>query len=354
MRLAPLLVPLICIGGPAFAGLTICNESNIRATVAIGYKGDKGWISEGWWGVEPGNCRDVVKGDLPKRYYYWRATTKEGPFPEGKYRFCTQPDAFTIVGDEECSERGYSSEMFTEEDIGDAVSHTVTLLAADAPRTKDAARKPAPVEGVGWVPDQGPGTYGEPLSIVARFGGCWASQEVKECIFSADGWIYVASEEGPTDLGIIDAMDVFPEGMRMQVTGDLISYSGDRAEIMIRNIEAAPETATTPAPPPTPSMGGLMDHIQGYWDSDAGDGYTWIVEGNFLREIYDANILRESYLEIAPSCAASNGQGPVIIAWPEPDEGDGPSCYLVTETAQRHLAIYDVIEGRHYSFSYSN
>jgi uncharacterized membrane protein len=350
MRLAPVLVPLLCFGGPAFAGLTICNESDIRATVAIGYKGDKGWTSEGWWGVEPGDCREVVKGDLPKRYYYWRATTKKGPFPEGKYRFCTQSDAFTIVGDENCGDRGYASELFNEEDIGDALSHTVILRPGDAPGDRDAARKfPDP----GWGPDNGPGTYGEPLTIVARFGGCWATDEVRECVFAADGWLYVASEEGPTDLAVIDAMEVFSEGMRLQVSGDLISYSGDRAEIMIRDIDAAPEPVAPP-PPPRPSMAGLMDHIQGYWDSDAGDGYTWIVQGNFLREIYDANILRESYLEIAQSCAASNGQGPVIIAWPEPDEGDGPSCYLVTETAQRHLAIFDVIEGRHYSFSYSN
>ncbi|MBE1285431.1 MAG: DUF1036 domain-containing protein [Rhodobacteraceae bacterium] len=352
MRLALLTASMLCFGGPVFAGLTICNESDIRATIAIGYKGDNGWTSEGWWGVEPGDCSVVIKGDLPKRYYYWRATTKAGPFPEGGYRFCTQSDAFTIVGDEDCDARGYSSALFNEEDIGDAVNHTVTLRAQDAPVSKDSSRKSAPIETPGWGPDNGPGTYGEPLSIVARFGGCWASDEVRECVFAAGEWLYVASEEGPTDLALIDALGVFSEGMRLQVIGDLISYSGNRAEIMIREIEAAPE-AVAPEPP-RPSMAGLLDHIQGYWDSDAGDGYTWIVQGNFLREIYDANIMRESYLEIAPSCAASNGQGPVIIAWPEPDEGDGPSCYVVTETAQRHLAIFDVIEGRHYSFSYSN
>ena len=214
MRSAFLIPSLLCLGTPAFAGLSSCNDSDIRATVAIGYKGDDGWISEGWWGVDPGQCREVVAGDLPKRYYYWRATTKAGPFPEVGCGFCTQFGAFTIVGDEDCEGRGYRRQMFNELDIGGAADHTVRL--------------------------------------------------------------------------------------------------------------------------------------------SAGDGYTWIVQGNFLTEIYDANIMRESYLEIAPSCAASNGQGPVVIAWPEPDEGDGPSCYLVTETAQRHLAIVDVIDGRSYSFSYSN
>jgi uncharacterized membrane protein len=355
MRPAFLIPPLLCLGTPAFAGLSFCNDSDIRATVAIGYKGDDGWTSEGWWGVDPGQCREVVSGDLPKRYYYWRATTKSGPFPEGGYGFCTQTGAFTIVGDEDCEGRGYRRQMFNELDLGDAADHTVRLSAADAPRAKDEARKstsPAPVEAPGWPADNGPGTYGEPLTIVARFAGCWASQEIVSCEFEADGWTYAASEEGPTELAILDSLPVLPEGMRLTVIGDLISYSGSQAEIMIREITEAPELA--PPPPPRPAMAGLMDHIQGYWDSDAGDGYTWIVQGNFLTEIYDANIMRESYLEIAPSCAASNGQGPVIIAWPEPDEGDGPSCYLVTETAQRHLAIVDVIDGRSYSFSYSN
>ena len=333
---ALLILPLLA--GPAYADLTVCNDTDIRSTVAIGYHNDGSWTSEGWWGIEPGQCRSVVKGKLPKRHYYWRATSADGPVVTGDYSFCTASDAFTIVGDKDCADRGYKKAGFREEDIGEATDYTLSIAALPSATPEPKA-------------DAGPGTYGEPFTIVGVFRGCWATAEVMECEFHADGWRYIASEEGPTPLGVIDALGVFSDGMRLQVSGDLISYAGDRADIMIRGIEPAP--AAAPAPAPKVSTEGLMQHVQGYWESDAGDGYGWFIEGNRLREIYDANLMRESFFEIAATCAASDGRGPVIIAWPEPDEGDGPSCYVVTEAAQRHLAVRDVVEGQNYSFSYS-
>lgn len=331
---------LCVVASPAMADLNFCNETSERASVAIGYNDGGVWTSEGWWRVEPGQCRAVVKGDLSKRFYYWRATSSSGAVAEGEYSFCTEANAFTIAGDEDCEARGYRREKFHEAEIGEATDYSVYVTAGvdDGPPQED----------------QGPGTFGEPITIVAEFRGCWAVSEDIECEFAADGWLYVASEAGPTDPAIMSALNVFSEGMRLQVSGDLISYAGDRADIMIREIDIAPPADPEPDPAPSVSMDGLMDHMQGFWDSDAGDGYAWIVEGNFLREIYDGNIMRESYFEIAPECAASDGQGPVVIAWPEPDEGDGPSCYVVTETGPRHMAVYDVLEGNYFSFSYSN
>lgn len=350
-----LLLPFLAT--PVFADLKICNETAIRATVAIGYAQDGDWVSEGWWTVKAGDCRTIIKGDLPKRYYYWRATTREGAFAEGGFSFCTQSEPFTIEGDSDCEARGYETAFFREEDIGEARDHTITLAQKDAP--KDTARKSAAKPQTRIAPasparisDAGPGTYGEPLSITANFGGCWATNEVQECEFTADGWTYVASEEGPTDLGIIDALNVFDIGTRLQVSGDLISYSGDRADIMVRSIEAAPSASSSATA--SVSMEGLMQHLQGYWDSDAGDGYGWAIEGNILRVIYDANLVEEYAFELYPECAASDGQGPVIIGWPEIDPSMGPACFLVTETAQRHLAVRDMVENIAYSFSYSN
>ncbi len=334
MRSALCLMPLLSLASPGFAGLSFCNQGSTLATVAIGYKGDGGWTSEGWWRVDPGDCREVISGDLTKRYYYWRATTQDGAFPTGDYGFCTQSDAFTIVGDQDCDARGYRRQMFDEVEVGTANDHTVHLLAQDAPQPD-------------WAPDSGPGTYGEPLTLVGYFNGCWSSDEVTSCEVHADGWTYIASEEGPTDPAILQALPVLPDGMRLTVQGDLIAHSGTQAQIMIRDVSAAP-------PRPTPDLDGLLDHLQGVWDSDAGDSYAWIVQGTVLQEIHDANLMRQSHLQIAPHCAASDGQGPVIIAWPDPDPGDGPACFLVTELAQRHLVLRDMVHGQFHSFTYSD
>lgn len=354
------------MGTAAQADLTFCNDSAIRATVAIGYAQGDGWASEGWWGIEPGDCRTVVSGELPKRYYYWRATTKSGPFAEGGYRFCTDPTAFTIEGDSDCVERGHDSALFHEVDIGQARDHTVRLLAEDAPKQAqrkspavDTARKapaaPAPTPALAAPQaDNGPGTFGEPYSIEAVFHGCWAVAEDLECEFRADGYRYVAYESGPTDPYMIERLASFPEGGRYAISGDMISYEGDLARITVRQIDAA---GAPPPPPPAPvasgQYDGLMEFLQGNWETDDGSGTGWMISGNVLRHIHDANIAEEYHFTLNPHCAASNGQGPVIIGYPEYDPSMGPSCFLVTETGPRHLVIHDVGEGYTLSFSYS-
>lgn len=347
MRLALICA---CLAGPAAADLTFCNRTDIGATVAIAYSENGVWVSEGWWRVEPGQCRPVVRAALAKQFYYWRAISGTRVLVDGAYRFCTSDDAFTIQGEADCEARGYQSAAFREEEVAGMADFTVTMTDPGGAPAPDPAPDPAPAA---QPVDAGPGTFGEPYTIVAEFRGCWAVQEERECEFFLEGWHYVASETGPTDLAIIDALEGMSEGTRMQVSGDMISYAGDRAEITIRSFQPVSAPPTSAPPVSSVSIDGLMEHLQGYWNSDAGDGYAWVVKDNFLREIYDGNIMRESFFEIAPTCAASDGQGPVIIAWPEPNEGDGPECYVVTETAQRHLAVRDVTAGTVFSFSYS-
>ena len=175
----------------AQAGLSVCNDIGARASVAIGYKADDGrWTSEGWWVVEPGECARVIGGDLPKRYYYWHATTSAGTFESANYMFCTSPREFTIQGDTNCNVRGYDRVGFNQLDVGDATDFTLHLAPG-------ALSTGAPFGGP-------PGTYGEPYSLVVEFLGCWAVAEELQCEFTTDGWTYVAFDTDPTDPDIID------------------------------------------------------------------------------------------------------------------------------------------------------
>ena len=58
---------------PAAADLKLCNMTASRVGVAIGYKDDKGWVSEGWWNVAAQTCEVLLKGSLVARYYYIHA-----------------------------------------------------------------------------------------------------------------------------------------------------------------------------------------------------------------------------------------------------------------------------------------
>ena len=355
-----LVLPLVLLASPAAADLTFCNESGMGVTVAIGYSDGGLWTSEGWWTVDDGACRSLVKGDLPKRYYYWRATAKAGAFAGGAYSFCTDGEPFTIAGDGDCEGRGFDTSLFRETDIGEAVAHTITLRAADAPRDvnrkatvrdtrQDIARKappPAPVRA-----DAGPGTFGEPLSLTATFRGCWAVAEERECSFEAGGWTYVALETGPTAPEVIDQLDGFADGTEIGLSGDLIFHEGNRAEIMVRHAAEVPPVPTMPSED-SARWDGLMEFLQGDWEADDGSGSGWMIEGNRLRVIHDANIAEEYDFEIHDDCAASNGLGPVIVGWPNYAPSMGPACFLVTGTGPRHLVVRDVVEGWSRNFSY--
>jgi uncharacterized membrane protein len=110
-------------------GLTICNETKHTQSVSIGYEGDAGFTSEGWWHVDANECKKVISTKLKLQYYYYRAEVQGGDFDGENYFFCTDTKEYTIVGDEDCGARGYDRESFREINTGSSPSsYTLTLV----------------------------------------------------------------------------------------------------------------------------------------------------------------------------------------------------------------------------------
>ena len=57
-------------------GLEICNATTEIQSVSIGYEGDNGFVSEGWWNIDPDDCALVLAGELQQQYYYYRAGSR--------------------------------------------------------------------------------------------------------------------------------------------------------------------------------------------------------------------------------------------------------------------------------------
>ena len=109
-------------------GLEFCNESQHTQAISIAYQKGDSFISRGWWNVEPGECNKPLKDALQFRYYYYRAEVSAGDFNGEGYSFCTSPDAYDIIGDENCADRGYVSEDFAEIDTGESArGYTVAI-----------------------------------------------------------------------------------------------------------------------------------------------------------------------------------------------------------------------------------
>ncbi len=119
-------------GNDNSGGLRLCNRTSSRVGIAIGYKENKRWSTEGWWNVAPDTCETLVAGALVSRFYYVYAVDYDrGGVWGGGAQMCTRDKMFTIHGIEDCVARGYEKTGFFEVDTGEQKSWTVQLTEPD-------------------------------------------------------------------------------------------------------------------------------------------------------------------------------------------------------------------------------
>ena len=132
---------------PVRADLKLCNTTSSRVGVVIGYKDEKGWISEGWWSIPSSVCWTLIKGDLIARFYYVHAIdydkpgvwdrNEDNPASKTEFYLCTEDKAFEIRGTSRCVDRGFSKTRFFEVDTEDQKSWTITLQDKVEQRAKN-------------------------------------------------------------------------------------------------------------------------------------------------------------------------------------------------------------------------
>lgn len=132
--LGALFLPLVSAGlffipaAPAYADLRICNQTANVVSVSLGYRAERGWLSEGWWQTPPGDCRTLYQGDLQRRFYYLYAVDDIGGGAwDGQVFMCTRDETFTIFGVEDCLARGYERTGFFEIDTQNRTDWTMQL-----------------------------------------------------------------------------------------------------------------------------------------------------------------------------------------------------------------------------------
>jgi uncharacterized membrane protein len=137
------LAALFASAAPAMADLRVCNQSANQVSVALGYRADKGWQSEGWWVTPSSKCSTIYQGDLHSRFFYlYVADDIGGGEWDGSVFMCTRDENFTIFGVEDCLARGYERTGFFEVDTQNRTDWTLQLT--DPVNTDSSA---APVDG---------------------------------------------------------------------------------------------------------------------------------------------------------------------------------------------------------------
>jgi uncharacterized membrane protein len=132
---------MLILPGHAKADFRLCNNTGSRVGIALGYKDQDGWTTEGWWNLSARTCETLVKGALVARYYYVYAVDYDrGGEWSGKAFMCTRDKEFTIRGIEDCLARGYDRTGFFEVDTTEQRSWTVQLTES----TDQAPNQPLP------------------------------------------------------------------------------------------------------------------------------------------------------------------------------------------------------------------
>ncbi len=127
----------------AFADFRLCNRTDNRIGVALGYKEGEHWTTEGWWNIPAGTCETLVRGQLIARYYYLYAQDyDQGGEWSGKAFLCTRDKEFTIQGIADCLARGYNRTGFFEVDTLDQKNWTVQLTEQN--QSPQTLRGPSP------------------------------------------------------------------------------------------------------------------------------------------------------------------------------------------------------------------
>ncbi|MCE1237443.1 MAG: DUF1036 domain-containing protein [Hyphomicrobiales bacterium] len=127
-RTLPLVAVLLVVSGSAFADLRVCNKTGSRVGIAVGYKDEEAWKTEGWWNIAGNSCETLLAGPLVSRFYYLYAVDYDhGGEWSGRSFMCTQEKTFTVKGIDDCLKRGFERTGFFEIDTGEQRTWTVQL-----------------------------------------------------------------------------------------------------------------------------------------------------------------------------------------------------------------------------------
>ena len=113
----------------AKASFKVCNEYKEHINSAVAYYSSEYdyFISEGWWSLDPGQCKTAIAGDLKVKYIYVYAVNDGASWHwSGDYKMCVNPnDPFTLYNAQHKCPFEYKD--FQEVDTGDYKSYTFTF-----------------------------------------------------------------------------------------------------------------------------------------------------------------------------------------------------------------------------------
>jgi len=312
-----LSLAFILLSSPAFAGLTFCNDTGSKIELAIGYKADGNWTSEGWWHIDPDACKTVEGGDLTKRYYYYHARGDGMTWEREAYYFCTGKSPFTITGDTDCETRGLDRAAFNEIQLSKGV--TDLTLTLTTPKPQQDAPKAAP-----------------PATPETTLSGLLSHRDVTDagiqCELHSD-WTRVISYVSQTeDTRQHEHLMTLPPNTPMVWTGTIDVADAGYAEMRLLSAKASG------ADPMAEARFG----IQGSWISHDDSNYMVLINGGVFEEWYGGTPTETSMFDIVADCPGAHGFGTYleVRSFGSAIDDDAPRCFDIVHYDDHSLELF--------------
>ena len=283
----------------------------------------------------------MVGGDLKQRYYYYHAPARGVTFKGGKYHFCTQPKPFTIVGADNCTERGYESRDFRKLDTGKKAKSfklTLTETSSKSTQTKKAPVKQQTARQAPTEPRAAkPGTYGEPATITGTFKGCNRSGDPEYCEIQTDEWIYVVPKDDRTPSPLYRKLASAKAGRAVTVEGDIVGYGDISVDMTARKITFA--SASSPAT-------DLHGRLSGLWRSRDDAASAIRFENGRYFDYYDGKLLEEGSYALSQACEGRTAD--LVVRF---DGSPDPFCYGIGALTSANLDLIYLSRGNTLSYT---
>jgi uncharacterized membrane protein len=145
MRHALAAVILLAATSGAHADLEICNRTSFVIEAAIGVETKGATATRGWFRVDPGNCRSVLRGEVAADHLYLhaRALPLYGtlrPLNSAHINLCTGSGDFLLAGAKKCSKPDERLLPFAEVKPSKSGNQASIFVAENAGYEADQAR----------------------------------------------------------------------------------------------------------------------------------------------------------------------------------------------------------------------
>lgn len=172
------------------------------------------------------------------------------------------------------------------------------------------------------------GSQGEAFDDVALVQECIFETEEPFCVLMSRGFTYYASADTKTQRYVLEAIGSLNVNDAVKLEGDIVSMGDMSAEVAIY---AARHDPTLDVFAETRAM------LQGPWVAAADTRYQSYVMGVVVEDSIDGEVQSEYIMQLANTCDAAQGQGPVMIAHENP--WDEPMCFVLDKVTQEQLRL---------------